>query len=120
MFTGLPVAEQRGPKPERPLGSADRHEPVERLPEIVVLRVEPRQPERALRSREGSVALLRQHEAVRGVGTPDLIPLPGRVELFDGVFANRIEHREARFVRGPPTLAEQALAHQRPDPFEHI
>src|SRR5207249_11822253 len=68
VFTGLPVAEQRGPKPERPLGSADRHEPVERLPEIVVLRVEPRQPERALRSREGSVALLRQRSEERRVG----------------------------------------------------
>ena len=61
----------------------------------------------------GGGALFRQHQAVSGVGAPGRRLLPAGRQTFQSVFADRIQHHEARFPFSALDALQQALVHQR-------
>ena len=108
----LPEAPERPGEPQRRLRLPACRRPAERRPEIVVLRLQPRQPRRLLRAGQCGLRLLREREEVRGVRRAIASILVARPQPLARVFADRLQHPEAGLAVRVALLPQQALPQQ--------
>ena len=120
VFAGLPEPKERATEAQPPLGIARLHKVFDCGAEIIVLRIAPAQPGLPLSRRHLSRSLFCQYQAISRMSPPGAFHLAALLQPFSTVFADGLEHAEARLCISGTHLAQQALVHQRRDAVEHI
>ena len=108
----------RQPYCKRCIGLAERR--CKSLPEVRVLQLEAGQHGRSFWSFNLAAEALSHGQVVPGMALPARLFLTMGNQLLKGVLADRLQHREARFVADRLHPHEQAGGHQGTDAGQHI
>ena len=87
--------------------------PRERGPNVVVLHVEPLEPDHLVRAQELGLGRLDEREEALRVAAPPLLKLTLLLQLLERELADRLQQTEARLAVGPVALADEALVDER-------
>ena len=118
VFAHVPESKQRHTKTQAPVQIQSLKKPVESGTKIIDLSIALRQPARPVCGTQFGIALLRQDQTVSRMGPPRGGFLAAIGKAFEGIFANRLQHRETRLGVGAVRTLNQILIDQRRQPLE--
>ena len=108
-----PEADERAGQPQGQLDLAGADRPGERGADVVVLLVEPVEPEGLVRARQLRLRGLDQLEEALGMAAAELVELTALLEPLERVLANRLQQTEAGLALGAVPLPDEALVDER-------
>src|SRR5215207_3490632 len=92
----------------------------ERRAEVVVLGLEPVEPEELVARPQALVGLFGEAGELERVAAEQVLVVAGVKEMFQCVLADGRQHREARLARSVLGFPQEAPVDERPDSFQHI
>ena len=111
-----PTRTTRGRRPAgRPVGVADRQQPAQGRPQVVVLSLDPVEPDRLPRTAELSQRLLGQRQEPVGVPVPCRLRLASLLQRFQRKPPDRLQQVEPRLARLSLDRPHQVLIDKRPN-----